>query len=486
MSLTRGQILRNPEIIGNSTVGGGLVIWDGDETNSVTIKAPDSITANFTLTLPADDGGVDQYLKTDGSGNLTWSTITVSAGGSSGNLQYNNAGTISGATGLSTDGTHLTVNTQGEVRFADSTGGEYVAFRAPATVTANRQYTLPDAIGSVGQVLKIAAGSTSTVATLIWSDDLTGETGLTIGGSDTHVQYNNGGLLGGEADFTYNNTTNVVFTTGGYNTGAAGSYSVNGTSVLNATTLGSGVTTSSLTSVGTLVSLQVDDVNVNGNVISTTTTNTNIVLTPNGTGVTQSSKNFEILAQSDLVLRDTDNSNFVALQAPASVTSNYTLTFPAAIGAADEILAFDGSGNASFVSNLRTLNFIIDAGGIAIEPGVQGYAMVDFDCQVTGWTIMGDGQATGAIVVDVWKTTYANFNPPTTPSATQSIAGTEKPTITSGAQKGQDLSLTTWANTTIGGVSVLGGIAAGEILGFNVDSVANFRRVTVSLRLRVL
>ena len=38
----------------------------------------------------------------------------------------------------------LTMNAQNEVRFADSAGGEYVAFRAPATVSSNVLWTLPD------------------------------------------------------------------------------------------------------------------------------------------------------------------------------------------------------------------------------------------------------------------------------------------------------------------------------------------------------
>ena len=48
-------------------------------------------------------------------------------------------------------------------------------------------------------------------------------------------------------------------------------YQIEGDSVLSATTLGSGVINSSLTSVGTLVELQVDDINVNGNVIQSDT-----------------------------------------------------------------------------------------------------------------------------------------------------------------------------------------------------------------------
>ncbi len=52
-------------------------------TNYVGFKAPDNITGNKTWVLPGADGSVGQYLKTDGAGNLSWSSdanTTYSAG----------------------------------------------------------------------------------------------------------------------------------------------------------------------------------------------------------------------------------------------------------------------------------------------------------------------------------------------------------------------------------------------------------------------
>ena len=60
-----------------------------------------------------------------------------------------------------------------------------------------------------------------------------------------------------------------------------------------------------------------------------------------------------IQAQGDLRLADSDNSNWVALQAPATVTSNLTLTAPAADGTADQALVTDGAGALSFASRSR-------------------------------------------------------------------------------------------------------------------------------------
>lgn len=63
--------------------------------------------------------------------------------------------------------------------------------------------------------------------------------------------------------------------------------------------------------------------------------------------------NVTINAQGDLRLADSDSSNWVALQAPATVASNLTLTVPAADGTADQSLVTDGTGVLSFASRSR-------------------------------------------------------------------------------------------------------------------------------------
>jgi microcystin-dependent protein len=51
-----------------------------------------------------------------------------------------------------------------------------------------------------------------------------------------------------------------------------------------------------------------------------------------------------------LRLRDTSNSNFVAIRAPSNVASDITLTLPSSDGNANDVLQSDGSGNLSFAS----------------------------------------------------------------------------------------------------------------------------------------
>jgi len=54
--------------------------YDADSSHYVELKAASTVSANVTLTLPTSDGDADQYLKTDGSGNLSWASVSTPAG----------------------------------------------------------------------------------------------------------------------------------------------------------------------------------------------------------------------------------------------------------------------------------------------------------------------------------------------------------------------------------------------------------------------
>jgi hypothetical protein len=67
--------------------------------------------------------------------------------------------------------------------------------------------------------------------------------------------------------------------------------------------------------------------------------------------------NLTLNAQSDLRFADSDSSHYIALQAPATITSNVTLTLPAADGTSGQVLSTNGSG---------TLSFSTPAGGVSL------------------------------------------------------------------------------------------------------------------------
>jgi hypothetical protein len=87
VSATNGDIEVDPngsgsfKIRGNATSGSGrLVLNCENNSHGITLKGPPhSAGANYTLTLPNNDGNANQVLKTDGSGALSW--VDQSAGG---------------------------------------------------------------------------------------------------------------------------------------------------------------------------------------------------------------------------------------------------------------------------------------------------------------------------------------------------------------------------------------------------------------------
>lgn len=116
---------------------------------------------------------------------------------------------------------------------------------------------------------------------------------------------------------------------------------------------------------------------------------------------------------------------------------------------------------------LGSFGITIDAGSSVITTGIKGYVEIPYSGTITGWTIVGND--TGSIVIDVWKTSYAGA-PPT---VANSIAGTSKPTMSS-VKKNQDLTISGWSSTSV---------SAGDIIGFNVDSVSTLSRVNLSIKI---
>jgi hypothetical protein len=108
-----------------------------------------------------------------------------------------------------------------------------------------------------------------------------------------------------------------------------------------------------------------------------------------------------------------------------------------------------------------TIGITLDGG---VTTGVKSYIKVPFNCSIVSWTLVGD--IAGSCVIDIWKDTEANF-PPT---IADTITGANKPTITtSQLTSGSTTGWTTSVNEN-------------DILLFNVDSVSNFNRVQLFLK----
>lgn len=107
---------------------------------------------------------------------------------------------------------------------------------------------------------------------------------------------------------------------------------------------------------------------------------------------------------------------------------------------------------------------VFDGMGAALVANSKVYFVAPYAMTIQGWTLVAD--QSGSLVIDVWKDTYANF-PPT---SGDSIAGTEKPTL-SAAAKNQDNTLSTWTAS----------VAAGDTLIFNIDSATTVEKATLLL-----
>jgi len=114
---------------------------------SPTITTATLASANITtaLTLTGASGTNGQALTSGGSGNApTWTTIAATPGGSTTQLQYNNAGAFGGISGVTTDGTRMTASTTIGVGGATpSTSGSGITFPATQSASSNAN-TLDD------------------------------------------------------------------------------------------------------------------------------------------------------------------------------------------------------------------------------------------------------------------------------------------------------------------------------------------------------
>ncbi len=72
----------------------------------------------------------------------------------------------SGTEQMTFDANGITLNTQNEIRFGDADSSNYVAIKAPTTVSSNRTITLPDVSGTLA--------TTANILTSIQGVDLTG------------------------------------------------------------------------------------------------------------------------------------------------------------------------------------------------------------------------------------------------------------------------------------------------------------------------
>ncbi len=211
-----------------STSTNTITLAGGTQTLTSLSKSVATITGNYAA---ASGSGVLTSLSLNPVYNLTGTTgaqigldiaptFTALSGTFRGiNMPYNNSSSFgiyqSGANtlnyfngkvgfGTSAPGEMLSLGlsgtTLGVMSFAGSTSGKVIV--QPAAAAGTWTMTLPTTAGSSGQVLSTdGAGVTS------W---ITASSGGTPGGSNTHVQFNDSGVFGGQGSYAYDKTNLIL------------------------------------------------------------------------------------------------------------------------------------------------------------------------------------------------------------------------------------------------------------------------------------
>ena len=158
--------------VGNHLTEGGEIRFNegtNNGTNFIGLRAPNAVTGSKTFVLPDGDGTAGQFLKTDGSGNLDFTTVNqfINLAGDTGTDQYNTSETLtfSGAAGLDTEVTDNNVEIQANTLTNANLSGSAAISNANIE---NPQTTLGSSVLTLGATETDLAGLTSLVV-----DDIT-------------------------------------------------------------------------------------------------------------------------------------------------------------------------------------------------------------------------------------------------------------------------------------------------------------------------
>lgn len=199
-----------------SSVSGKVTFSEGTSngSNKVTLKGPDSLAGDITITLPSTDGNNGDVLVSDGSGNLSFSapaasSFTISDNQGTPNTDSFATGstlTFAGSAGVKTTisdnqvGIAVDVNgTTALTALADA--DEFLVYDASAT--ANRKITAEDVAdyiyaGLSGDITVTEAGVVSIAANSVaLGTDTTGNYVATVAGTSNQITVSGSGSEGG-------------------------------------------------------------------------------------------------------------------------------------------------------------------------------------------------------------------------------------------------------------------------------------------------
>jgi len=497
--LSRGQILKNPEVIsGQAGVGATVRLQDADKSAYIDIKTPDAVGAAYTLTLPADDGNSGDVLSTDGNGVLSFGGVP--AAGSDTQITYNNAGTSAGAA-VTTDSNNLYFDTSNGVIFEDTAGWySKISIAGDMAGNVNREYRLPVDAPSIGEVLKvdsIASGGDTDTINLAWATDETAAGATAAIGGDRAIQFSDAGVLGGDQNLTFqsDNTLEVVgnlflgdiatptdqtvgvatiatrLVVGPYTdaTVFAGAVAAGAPQIILRHDSGSPPTNPNYTEFYSPDgSLQLDIGMIETNAafnVNALGTNADLQLSAARDVRLNPTGNVVIRTGSSLEFNNASNTNFATLGF-VSPTSNFNLTFPDDVGNQDDVLQRNAiSGELAYVDNRKVANAVFYGGTNPIGAGSTVILSVPGTCSVIEARLIAG--ETDSMTVIVERSTAV-----VTPSWSDISNGGVVLTSAIGVS---DTTLTSWTTA----------LNRGDLLRFRVTSApTNAVNATLSLILR--
>lgn len=156
-------------------------------TSGIEIKA-DSAADSVILQQWPSASTVDAYsnrgvLRTSGSS----SGISLVGSAATTDIRFYTGGVTSTEKRATVDDNGLNLHSQSDVRFEDASGGQYIGFSAPATVSSSVDFTLPDADGASGEYLKTNGSGTLSWGAPPGSLTVATQTGSTLNASTGHL-----------------------------------------------------------------------------------------------------------------------------------------------------------------------------------------------------------------------------------------------------------------------------------------------------------
>lgn len=455
--------------------------------NGETLLGP---VGNVTIT----GGLANQYLQTDGSGNLTWSTVSsgtvTNPAGSNRDVQFNNNGVfgadtlfhyddalnqlsvpsivsnysgngtalfgiqgsnISGAVGQATLAVTVSQNAQPNITSVGTLSGITVNGVSNLTAVGNVRITG----GATGQFLQ-----TDGTGNLSWANAGSNNTGVP-GGVNTYVQFNDAGSFGGINSFTFNKATNTL---------TVSNASVENHSVSNLT-------------VGTRATLgTVGNVRINGGVagyVLQTTDGAGNLIWVNPATIPASTAGFANTAEQANTANSANTAN-TAIQANTANSANSASFAGIVVGASQPNISSLGVLSSLTVAGVS--NFGSNS-NVRITGGSNSQVLTTDGTGNLRWTSPGGSGTVTNVATEIAMTPsgtedpqYLGFSISTTPSTLGiTTVGNVKLTVPSSGILRQYMSIGNVANSNFTGNSAQVLIGSGTWAAANLGTVTRVR-----------